>query len=54
MVTTPVAPAIMYVYDKHGFEILSEVLYDEPNEIYNITPEEREQHASFLKDFRGA
>jgi len=53
MVTTPVAPSLMYVYDKHGYELLAEVLYDEPNEIFNITPEERVRSADFLNEFRG-
>ena len=42
MVTTPVAPSLMYVYDKHGFELIAEVFYDEPNEIFNISHDERE------------
>jgi len=53
MITMPVAPAIMYVYNKHEFQILSEVLYDEPNEIFNLTPEEREKNDAILKEFKG-
>ncbi len=34
IITTPVAPAVMYVYEKHGFQTLSEVFYDEQGEIY--------------------
>jgi len=43
----------MYSYAKHGFKTIAEVLYDEPNEIFNISPEEREKNASFLSQFKG-
>ena len=48
IITTPVAPAIIHVYDKHGFQTLSQVFYDEPGEIYSLTPEEIVKHASLL------
>jgi hypothetical protein len=45
----PVAPAMMYVFKKHEFHVISEVLYEEPNEIFNPSPEERAKNDAFLK-----
>jgi hypothetical protein len=33
---------------------LSEVHYDEPNEVFNITPEEQEKNPFFFKMFKEA
>jgi len=48
IITTPVSPAIIHVYEKHGFQTLSHVFYDEPGEIYSLTPEEAIKHAHLL------
>ena len=52
ILTTPVSPAVMYVYERHGFQTLSQVFYDEPGEIYSLTQQEIAKHASLLSQFK--
>ena len=52
-VSVPVAPAAQHVSLKNGYESIAEVFYDEPNEVFTLTPEEQEKHADLLKEFRG-
>ena len=42
----------MYVHELHGYQTLSQVFYDEPGEIYTLTPEEILKHDTLLRQFK--
>ena len=53
LLTTPVSPAIMHIYELHRFVTLSEATYEEEGEIYALSEEEKEKYGEFLKkEFR--
>jgi hypothetical protein len=51
-ISTPVSPALIYVHEKHGYQTLSQIFYDEPGEIYALTPEEIVKHSTLLRQFK--
>jgi hypothetical protein len=42
----------MHVHEQHGYQTLSQVFYDEPGEIYALTPEEILKHGPLLRQFK--
>ncbi len=52
LITTPVAPTVIFSFEKNGFQTLSQAFYDEPGELYSLTPEELAKHAPLLRQFK--